>query len=120
MTETEHAIFQALIDEVYQEFRGIVLENRGNKLNMALFENVTDGRILSGRQAYRAGLVDDLGTKKDAIQKAADLAGIEYEEPEDIRTCPIESGLSEGGLFGVDAIFQRLKAEAGIPSLSYK
>ena len=87
---------------------------------MMLFENSTDGRILSGRQAHKAGLVDDLGTKRDAVQKAADLAGIEYEDPKEIRTCPVESSLSEGGLFGVDAIFQRLKAEAGVPTLSFK
>jgi len=120
MTEAEQAIFQELIDEVYQEFRGIVLENRGDRLNMAIFDNVTDGRILSGRQAYRAGLVDELGDKKDAIQRAADMASISYEDPADIRICPIDTAVSEGGLFGVEGIFRRLQAEARTPSLSYK
>lgn len=120
MTEEERAIFQGLIDEVYQEFRGIVLENRGDRLDMAIFENVTDGRILSGRQAYRAGLVDELGNKKDAIQKAADLAEIPYEDPADIRVCPIETAVSGGGLFDVEGIFRKLQAEAMTPSLSYK
>jgi protease-4 len=38
---------------------------------------LADGRILSGEQALAAGLVDKLGNLYDAIQAAADMAGIE-------------------------------------------
>src|SRR4030095_11486132 len=83
MTPEEKSILQGLIDEVYSEFRGIVLENRGKKLDMSKFDNITDGRILSGRQAQKVGLVDQLGSKKDAIMKAAELAGIQANSVDD-------------------------------------
>jgi protease IV len=120
MTEGERAIFQGIVDEIYQEFRGIVVENRKGRLNMALFDNATDGRIMTGRQAQKAGLVDQLGTKQDAIVKAADLAGIPYESPEDIRTCPVETGISEPGLFGMSGFIRGLQTAAGAPSLSFR
>lgn len=120
MTEDEQAILQALIDEIYLEFRGVVLENRKGKLNMALFDEVTDGRVLSGRQAYKAGLVDKLGNKDDALMKAAELANMSAESPDDIRVCYVSTGYSEGGLFGVEAMMRTLQLESSAPSLYYK
>ena len=40
---------------------------------------LADGRIFTGRQAKEAKLVDELGNLDDAIQLAAELAGIEGE-----------------------------------------
>ncbi len=120
MTASEKAILQELIDEVYQEFRGVVVENRGNKLDKAVFDNVTDGRILSGRQAYKVGLVDELGTKRDAIKKAADLAGIPYTSVEDIRICPVPTSTADTSLFSLESFFRKLQAGSAVPSLSYK
>ena len=40
---------------------------------------LADGRIFTGRQAKEAKLVDELGNLEDAIELAADLAGIEGE-----------------------------------------
>jgi protease-4 len=120
MTDGERAIFQGIVDEIYQEFRGIVVENRKGRLNMALFDNATDGRIMTGRQAYKAGLVDELGTKRDAITRAADLAGIQYEVPGDIRICPVETSVSEPGLLGMDSFVRGLQAAAAGPSLSFR
>ncbi|MDD5171812.1 MAG: signal peptide peptidase SppA [Candidatus ainarchaeum sp.] len=120
MTDEEKAIMQALVDEVYQEFRGIVLENRGDRLNRAKFDEVSDGRILSGRQAQSAGLVDEVGTKKDAVMKAAELGGISAERPEDVRICQVSTGATDGGLFSMEGLLRGLQAAAGTPSLSYK
>jgi len=120
MTDTEYQILQDLVDEVYTEFRGVVLENRKGKLNMAKFEEVTDGRILSGRQAKSAGLVDALGSKKDAILKAAELAGIEYESYDDIRVCEVSTTSDEGGLFGAGAILKPFSVASDTPQLSFK
>lgn len=119
MTYEERAIFQGIVDEIYSEFRGIVLENRGERLNMALFNNVSDGRIMTGRQAYKVGLVDELGNKKAAIRKAADLANISYETTGDIRICPIQTSVSEPGLFGMDGFIRSLQAASLGPSVSF-
>ncbi|MFH0792607.1 MAG: signal peptide peptidase SppA, partial [bacterium] len=45
----------------------------------AFVHSIADGRIYSGEQAYRLGLVDRLGTLEDAIEAAAKRAGIEGE-----------------------------------------
>ncbi len=74
MTEEQIAIFQALVDESYQDFVQIVADGRG--LSLETVRVLADGRIYSGRQALANGLVDELGDLQDAITKAASLGGI--------------------------------------------
>jgi len=45
----------------------------------AYIRSIADGRIYSGEQAYRLGLVDHLGTLDDAVDAAAKRVGIEGE-----------------------------------------
>jgi protease-4 len=52
------------------------LEFRDGKLTESNLALVDDGRIVSGRTALKFNLIDGLGRKKDAINKAAELAGI--------------------------------------------
>ncbi|MCI0503107.1 signal peptide peptidase SppA [Candidatus Micrarchaeota archaeon] len=120
MTSDERAIFQGIVDEIYSEFRAVVLENRGKRLNAALFNNVSDGRVMTGRQAYKVGLVDQLGTKRDAITKAADLANISYQSPGDIRICPVQTTVSEPGLFSMEGFVRTLQAASASPSVAFK
>lgn len=107
-TEQEIQILQELIDEVFQEFKDVVVENRGDKLDTALFNEVLDGRIVSGRQAVRIGLVDAVGTKQDAIYKAAELAGIPEDE---VEICEISLVEEEMGLFDVRALIRQLETK---------
>lgn len=79
MTDDERQILQAMVDEVFEDFKAIVIKNRRGKLRMDSYDEVFDGRIMLGKQAYAVGLVDELGTKQDAINKAAQLAGVEGE-----------------------------------------
>ncbi|MFH1448068.1 MAG: signal peptide peptidase SppA [Candidatus Micrarchaeota archaeon] len=79
VTEKEKMILDGIVQEIFEEFKGVVVENRGDNLNPVLFNTALDGRILTGRQAYRTGLVDMLGNKQDALNKAAELGGIEGE-----------------------------------------
>jgi len=120
MTADERQILQGLIDEVYGEFRSVVLENRQGRLDLSKFDNVSDGRILSGRQALKVGLVDAVGTKKDAIMKAAELAGIDAASPDDVRLCPVTVTTQDAGLFSAEAFIRSLEAKASAPSLDYK
>ncbi|MBI5046629.1 signal peptide peptidase SppA [Candidatus Micrarchaeota archaeon] len=110
MTVEERALLQNMIDEVYKEFRNTVVSNRGKKLNMNLFNNVSDGRIMSGRQALAVGLVDAVGNKKDAIKKAAELGNITTPETplsiDDIRVCDIPVGTQQAGLFSLDSLIK--------------
>ena len=77
MTEEEHALLQAVMDDVHKQFIDAVAEGRA--LEPSTVQALADGRIFTGRQAKEAKLVDELGNLDDAIQLAADLAGIEGE-----------------------------------------
>ncbi|MFH1470330.1 MAG: signal peptide peptidase SppA [Candidatus Micrarchaeota archaeon] len=76
MTDEERKIIEDIIGEMYDEFKGVVLESRAGKLDMSQFGKMTDGRVVTGRQALKAGLVDELGNKQDAIKKAGELGNI--------------------------------------------
>lgn len=77
VTPEQQQIFEALIDESYEEFVKIVADGRG--MDIAAVRELADGRIYSGRQAVDNGLVDALGNLDDAIAKAAELGGISGE-----------------------------------------
>jgi protease-4 len=77
MTQEEQALLQAVMDDVHQQFIEAVAEGRA--LEASTVQALADGRIFTGRQAKDAKLVDELGNLDDAIQLAADLAGIEGE-----------------------------------------
>ncbi|HWP35040.1 MAG TPA: signal peptide peptidase SppA [Thermodesulfobacteriota bacterium] len=74
LTEEDRRILQGVVDDVYEQFVAAVRERRG--LSEAEVRRLADGRILSGRQAKAAGLVDRLGNLWTAIHEAAELAGI--------------------------------------------
>jgi protease-4 len=119
MTESEYNITKALVDEVFSEFKQIILDNRANRLDPVLFPQALDGRILSGRQAKSAGLVDELGSKKDAVKKAADLANLSYESVDEIRVCNVKTFGDEAGLINAEAFLHLLNRNPGL-KLSYE
>jgi len=95
----EHAMVQALIDETFQKFKGVVRTGRAaahekNKAEgkaLALeWEDYADGRVLSGNQALSLGFVDQVGDFDDAVERAQRIANIpdanliEYRERYDI------------------------------------
>ena len=76
-TEEEIEHWQAITDEAYEQFLGIVAEGRDLPLEEA--RELADGRVYTGQQALALGLVDELGNLPEAIDLAAELAGIEGE-----------------------------------------
>jgi len=77
MTDEERGLMQAVMDDVHKQFIEAVAEGRSLELNVA--QALADGRVFTGRQAKDAKLVDELGDLEDAIQLAAEVAGIEGE-----------------------------------------
>lgn len=69
----EKKIFNASLDEVYQDFTAKVAANR--KLSQPL-DKVARGRIWTGRQAQKLGLVDELGGSTEAFLKALEIGKI--------------------------------------------
>jgi protease-4 len=76
-TPEEKAIIRELIHEVYMDFAENVASGRPKiTMDMILNTPLGDGRILSGRQALKKGLVDQLGYFDDAVDKALKMTGI--------------------------------------------
>ncbi|HWQ77710.1 MAG TPA: signal peptide peptidase SppA [Anaerovoracaceae bacterium] len=65
LTAEQQAIFQALVDEAYDQFTGIVAEERGIGLDDV--KAIADGRVYTAKQAYENGLIDSIGTFNDAL-----------------------------------------------------
>jgi len=76
MTPEEEQLIQTLLSEAFSHFKRDILSFRKEKLSAEKLEEIADGRILSGSQAKQLGLIDELGTREQAIQKTASLAGI--------------------------------------------
>jgi protease-4 len=74
-TDAELARAQATVDWIYDLFVTKVAESR--KLTREQVLEIAQGRVWSGVQAKRIGLVDELGGLQDAVRCAAKMAKIE-------------------------------------------
>lgn len=74
LTEEEMTIIQASVDEIYVQFKTVVAQGRG--LTMNRVQEIARGRVWTGVDAKKIGLVDELGGMKDAIAYAAKQAKI--------------------------------------------
>jgi len=70
------ALLQGIVDRFYARFRGVVTDRRGDKIDPAQFDMVTDGRVVIGEQALELGLIDHTGGILDAYESAKQLAGL--------------------------------------------
>lgn len=63
------------IETIKQAFYEAVKTGRGDRLT-ASADVVLSGQIWPGSMAYQIGLIDELGSQSDAVEKAADLARV--------------------------------------------
>jgi protease-4 len=75
MTSEERALIQELVDDIYDQFLDMVARDR--KIPKENLRKIADGRIFTGRQAQKLGLVDYLGDMGYAVTLAGELSGIE-------------------------------------------
>ena len=80
ITEDERRLMQDLIDNVYNQFVRDIAEARA--LPVETVSELADGRIYTGEQAFEVGLIDSLGNFTDAITLAADMGGLDTENPQ--------------------------------------
>jgi protease-4 len=74
--DSQYAVLQGLVDEFYGEFKSVVVARRGNRgLDMSRLPELTDGRVVTGVEAVKAGLVDHEGGLREAFERAKQLAG---------------------------------------------
>ena len=95
----ERAMVQDFVNQTYNKFKSVVADGRnaaheknksdGEPLSQD-WTNYADGRILSGDQALKLGLVDEIGDFEDAVDRAETIAKVdkpnlvEYHETYDI------------------------------------
>lgn len=75
MTPGDLEYHQDLVDELHGQFIGAVAESRG--LTVEEVEQLGDGRVFTGNTAQELLLVDEIGNLSDALERAADLAGLD-------------------------------------------
>jgi len=90
LSDKEYLILQRSVDDIYDQFTGIVSEGRNLPVNSV--DSIGQGRVWSGTDALSIGLIDKIGGLNAAIEEAARLAGIEDYQTKDYpeRKDPIE------------------------------
>lgn len=73
-TPEELAVLQHAVDWIYDQFITKVSESR--HLKRETVEEIAQGRVWSGSEAKKLGLVDEIGSLDDAIAYAAKKAGV--------------------------------------------
>ncbi len=88
LTEMQKKFLQNGVDSIYHDFTERVAGGRHK--NITYIDSIGQGRIWSGEQALRLGLVDRIGGVQDAVDCAARMSKTksyrlrEYPEPENI------------------------------------
>ena len=75
LTPEQKKLLEATIKDVYDQFLDAIVKYRPIKKEE--LKKYADGRIFSGKQAQKLGLVDKLGNIQDAINEAKKLAKLE-------------------------------------------
>jgi len=73
-TPDERKVWTQLLQETYHEF--VSKAAQGRKMDFNRLEELAQGRVYTGRQAKKLGLIDEVGTLADAIAEAKKQAGL--------------------------------------------
>lgn len=104
MTAEEKEILENLILDSYDQFVEIVAS--GRKMEKDRVRKLADGRIYSGRQALKLGLVDELGGYEKAVRTLQDLAKSRWGLKKDLP-------LDEGRRSALGALMETLESRIG-------
>lgn len=111
-TAAQRAVVGRELDGVYREFTRQVGEAR--KLDGARLDAAARGRVLSGIDAKRAGLVDELGGLQLALSIAKAKAGIDETRQVELRRYPDEHDRWQRVF---DLLFRMAGVDAGGPAV---
>lgn len=78
-TAEQQKFFNASLDRVYQDFTNKVAARRG--FSAKQIDALARGRVFTGDQAQRNGLIDATGGLSDALKDAAETAGLPASAP---------------------------------------
>ncbi|MCR5609300.1 MAG: signal peptide peptidase SppA [Lachnospiraceae bacterium] len=100
LTEEQHDILQGVVDEAYDQFISVIVDNR-TELTEEKIRELADGRIYTAKQALEFGLIDDI-TK--TYKEAEDLMIKEVGEDLEMYEIPAETSFWDefyAGLYGM-------------------
>jgi protease IV len=120
LTDEEREYFELLLRQLHEQFIAAVIEGRDGILDTEQMEALADGRVFTGEQAQTLGLVDDLGTMWDAVDIAAEMAGL-GEDPRVVWPRPYRPTVLDlffGG--GGESVIDRLLPNSQRPVLLYR
>lgn len=128
----ERDMIMGLIMETYGKFKQVVQTGRnhaydqnknekdkGRRLSED-WQSYADGRVLSGKEAYKLGFVDQLGGFDDAVKRAKTIAGIsdganlvQYQQRYDLSDFFRMFGQTDSKVVKVDVGMEMPKLQAG-------
>ncbi len=100
MTSAERQYLQEYVNDAYAQFVEAVSIERN--MNESAVRKLADGRVYTGNQALENGLIDLLGDYETAIDVAAELAGIDDDDPTIIKEAKRRSSV-------YDLFFERIR-----------
>lgn len=83
---SERELVEKMMKTVYEQFTSKAAE--GRDMDADELEKLAGGQVYTGRVAKRNGLVDELGTLRDAIQAAKRLAGLDADQKFELKLLP--------------------------------
>lgn len=107
LTDEQKAIYQSLVDEMYQQFVNVVAE--GRKMSQERVRQIADGRVYTANQALYNGLIDKICSYEEALEFMkteesldCETVSISYKPPKDLYST----------LFGLQQQIAELSADA--------
>lgn len=84
--DSEREAVRGLMDNIYEQFTTKAAEGRG--MTVEQLQELAGGKVYTGRDAKQLGLIDELGTLRDAVQAAKRLAGVGKDEKVELLILP--------------------------------
>ena len=103
--ENERDLLTGVVDDTHEQFVQAVLEGRPG-LEESRVRELADGRVFSGKQAFEAGLVDELGGYASVVSRLSEKLGLSPNE-EVFQLDLEDSGIS--GLLGLASLEHWMK-----------
>ena len=113
MPSSQQRMLSLSVENTYRNFIELVARNRGLKVNE--YEIFAEGQIFLAEDARSVGLVDEIGDLRDAINYAANQAGIKKERLHVRHVAP--SSAAELG--GIESLFFGMAASYLPPEMTY-
>ncbi len=114
-TDSQRAVVRNMMEDVYGQFTSKAAAGRNMPLEK--LQELAGGRIYTGRQAKANGLVDELGTLRDALGAAKKLAGLDPGAKVRIEVLPEPTNFFES-LFGDLDAEKEVRLGLGLEQLS--